>query len=106
MTSADPVVITASSAFKAGQLALQDVFEEPAQGRKRLLAACRLTVVIMNLTFWFPCSRARIRAMTLSRSSCSALWLGVKSVVTVSALRVVNSPMSRRRVRLMSELKV
>ena len=36
----------------------------------------------------------------VQQSIVQALLVGVKSIVTVSGLRVVNSPMSRRRVRL------
>ena len=72
----------------------------------RQLAACRRIVVIMNLTFCCPWHRARMRRSTSSTPSWRRSCAGVNWTSTVSGLRVVNSPMSRRRVRLMMRLKV
>ena len=67
---------------------------------KTQLATCRRMVDIMNAVFAVPCADSRIRRSRSRTPSCKTLWSAVKSVWTVSGLRCVNAPMSRRRVRL------
>ena len=92
--------IASASAHSSSSRRRVNISSRSGSSPCRQLANCRRSVVIMKLTLWLPCKLRNISAWVSRSASWSSSCSVVKATSTVCGRRMVNSPISRRRVLL------